>query len=118
MFLFLGLKASEIAEIAERITSRPLSSNDVTIIAKAFEYPDSDSLEGHDDITMTDILISWYKRNKNIQEPRRVFAGKISKLGELLSESCKSKDKQEEVKAAFIKMAKDMDVYFDPEALC
>ena len=83
---------------------------------------------------ITEILFSWYIQNKYIQEPRRVFARKISKLGDQVSESCKSKDKQkeaneqeeeneqeevkkqEEVKAAFIKMAKDVDIYFDSEA--
>ena len=134
------MKPSEISEIAEKIASLP--SSNVEAIADAFEYSgDKNSLKEHDDIDIADILMSWYKQNKNIQEPRRVFARKISKLGDQVSESCKSKDKQkeaneqdeeneqeevkkqeeakkqEEVKAAFIKMAKDVDIYFDPEAL-
>ena len=133
------MKPSEIGEIAEKIASLPLSN--AKAIADAFEYSgDKNSLKEHDDIAITEILFSWYKRNKNIQEPRRVFARKISKLGDQVSESCKSKDKQkeaneqeeeneqeevkkqeeakkqEEVKAAFIEMAKDVDIYFDSEA--
>ena len=133
------LKPSEIGEIAEKIASLPLSN--VKAIADAFEYSgDKNSLKEHDDIAITEILFSWYKQNKNIQEPRRVFARKIAKLGDQVTESCKSKDKQkeaneqeeeneqeevkkqeeakkqEEVKAAFIKMAKDVDIYFDSEA--
>lgn len=85
------------------------------MIAKAFNYPDTkNSLKEHDDITMTDILISWYIQNRNIQEPRRVLARKISELGDQLSQSCTSEDQKKEVKAAFIKMAKDVGVYFDP----
>ena len=67
---------------------------------------------------MTLILSSWYEQNRNIQEPRRVFARKISELGDQLSQSCISEDQKKEVKAAFTRMAKDVDVYFDPEASC
>ena len=67
---------------------------------------------------ITEILFSWYIQNRNIQEPRRVFARKISELGDQLSQSCTSEDQKKEVKAEFLKMAKDVDIYLDPEALC
>ena len=56
-------------------------------------------------------------QNRNIQEPRRVFARKISELGDQLSQSCENEDQKKEVKDAFTRMAKDVDIYYDPEAL-
>ena len=110
------MKPSEISEIAEKIASLP--SSNIKAIADAFEYSgDKNSLKEHDDIDIADILISWYKRNKNIQEPRRVFARKISKLGEQEKLNKQEEGNEQEVKAAFIKMAKDVDIYFDSKAL-
>ena len=101
-------------EIAEKIASLQISSSN--IVATNF---DSGSLNDIDrPIDLSEILVLWYIQNKNIQEPRRVFARKISKLGDQLSQSCTSEDQKKEVKAAFTRMAKDVDVYFDPEALC
>ena len=109
--LFIDLKASEIAEIAEKIASLP--AIDIKVIAEAFDQ-DSDREGFKKDIIITDIILSWYKSTKDIQEPRRVFARKISELGDQLSQSCESEDQQKEVKAAFTRMAKDVDIYFDP----
>ena len=104
----------EIEAIAEKIVSLQIPL-DVTVVAKTF---DSGSLKHKNNIGIKRILSSWYIQNENIQEPRRVFARKISELGDQLSQSCTSEDQKKEVKAAFIKMAKDVDVYFDPEAYC
>ena len=112
LILFLiciGLKLSEIGEIAEKIISFP--SIEITVVADTFGLE-----EFKNDMDIADILFSWYKQNKNIQEPRRVFARRISELGDRLSQSCKCEDQQKEMKAEFFKMAKDVDIYFDPEA--
>lgn len=114
--MFIDLEVLEIAEIAKKITSLP--ANNVAVIAEAFDCSDLDSVKGGyaNDFTVMDIIFSWYKRSKSIQEPRRVFARKISKLGDQLSKYCKSEDQQKEVKAAYTRMAKDVDIYFDPSA--
>ena len=113
--LYIGLKLSEIAEIAEKIASLQIPSS-INVVAKNF---DSGSLNDIDrPIDLSEILVVWYIQNRNIQEPRRVFARKISELGDQLSQSCTSEDQKKKVKAAFTRMAKDVDVYFDPEALC
>lgn len=112
------MKRKEIDNIADDIAKKiaSLPSCDVTVIAKAFEYSDSGSLEGSEnDFAIGEILFSWYKQNKHIQEPRRVFARKILELGGRISQLCTNEDQQKEVKAAFIRMAKEVDIYFDPE---
>ena len=109
--LSIGLKPSEIGEITEKIASFP--SIEITVVANAFGLK-----EFKNDMDITEILFSWYIQNRNIQEPRRVFARKISELGDQLSQSCTSEDQKKEVKAEFSKMAKDVDIYLDPEALC
>ena len=116
--MFIDLEVLEIAEIAKKIASLP--ANNVAVIAEAFDCSDLDSVKGGyaNDVTVVmDIIFSWYKRSRSIQEPRRVFARKISKLGDQLSKSCKSEDQQKEVKAACTRMAKDVDIYYDPETL-
>ena len=66
------------------------------------------------DKLINDIILLWYKNQLSIkggQEPRRVFARKLSELGAKLI--AKRIDKQAElVKSKFENMAQELDAYY------
>ena len=112
------MKGKEIAEVADKIALFAVRNEPAYLdaITKAFHYThDAKDLQA-DDITINKIIFSWYETKKDTQEPRRQLARKIFEVGRQVSQSCESEDEQKKLITEFTKMAKELDVYFDPEA--
>ncbi|XP_019863342.1 PREDICTED: uncharacterized protein LOC109592297 [Amphimedon queenslandica] len=113
------VKGKEIADVADKITS--FASENVPVhldaITKAFNCTDDAKDLQADDITINRIILSWYESKRDTQEPRRQLARKIFEVGRQVSQSCESEDEQKKLITEYINMSKNLDVYFDPEAL-
>ena len=105
----------EIAEVAAKIAS--FASRHLDVIARAFNCTHDVKDLRADDITINKIILSWYESKRDTQEPRRHLARKIFEVGRQVSQSSESEDQQKKLITEFVKMAKNIDVYFDPEAL-
>ncbi|XP_019861023.1 PREDICTED: uncharacterized protein LOC109589372 [Amphimedon queenslandica] len=120
------LKATELADVAERIASilqehkMGIRMVAETLLGEKYkEVLQIDTRLNGDkllDKLVNDIILLWYKNQLSIkgsQEPRRDFAKQLSKLGANIAKL--SIDKQKElVKSKFETMAQELDAYYNP----
>ena len=117
---FSDIKVTELADIADRITSVLQEYEmDIHVVAETLLGEEHrEQFQGlKNDKRINGLILLWYQNQlsrKGGQEPRRVFARKLSELGaNLIAKlSIEQAEFKEIVKSKFENMAQELDAYY------